>query len=120
MPQEYTIIKNDQQGREVWHYAGSLRAKSPHGMLFEAHFNRSDFNFNGVILKKNDLFLELYLFDKYFNIYQIYDRDSGALKAWYCNVCRPVVLDGRTVSYDDLALDLLVYARRAAVGPGRR
>lgn len=110
MPQEFTIIKNDHLGREVWHYAGILRERSPRGLLFEARFNSSDLNFNGVVLKKDDLFLELYLFEKYFNIYQIFDRDSGLLKAWYCNVCRPVVLDGNSISYDDLALDLLVYA----------
>lgn len=103
------IIKNNHLGQEVWRYPGKLLIQSQNGLLFEARFNRSDFDFNGLLLKKNDLFLELYLYKKHFNIYQIYDRDTKLLKAWYCNICRPVVVENSTVSYDDLALDLLVF-----------
>jgi protein associated with RNAse G/E len=53
--------------------------------------------------------VELYLFGKWFNIYEIYDRDDQLLKAWYCNITRPVRLLGNEVHYDDLALDLLVF-----------
>jgi hypothetical protein len=41
-----------------------------------------------MLLKQRDRFLELYLFDRYFNIYEIYDRDTGILKGWYCNITR--------------------------------
>jgi protein associated with RNAse G/E len=104
-----TIVKNNHLGKEVWQYPGELIAQSARGYLFEARFNRSDLDFNGMLLKQNDRSLELYLLDKYFNIYQIYDRDNGCLKGWYCNVTKPVwVVDDR-LSYDDLALDLLVF-----------
>ncbi|MDK2979904.1 MAG: uncharacterized protein PWQ55_251 [Chloroflexota bacterium] len=106
---ELTIVKNDHLGREVWRYPGKLIAQSARGYLFEAHFNRSDLDFNGMLLKANDLFLELYLLDKYFNIYQIYDRDTHELKGWYCNVTKPVVVVDGFIRYDDLALDLLVF-----------
>ena len=56
--------------------------------------------------------MELYLFDKWFNIYEIYDRDNGLLKAWYCNITRPVRVLGDEIQYDDLALDLLVFPDR--------
>ena len=49
------------------------------------------------------------MFDKWYNIYEIYDRDSDLLKAWYCNVTRPVCMHDLMISYDDLALDLLVF-----------
>ena len=109
MAEVFTIIKNDHLGNEVWRYPGKLIAQSDKGLLLEAHFNRADLEFNGVLLKKDDLFLELYLHGKYFNIYQIYDRDSRLLKAWYCNVTRPVQVNEDIISYDDLALDLLVF-----------
>jgi len=109
MSETMTIIKNDHLGQEVWHYDGLLLERSQKGLLFEARFNRSDLEFNGMLLKEKDLFLELYLYDKYFNIYQIYDRDSGALKGWYCNVTRPIRIGDNQISYDDLALDLLVF-----------
>ena len=109
MAEEYTIIKNDHLGREVWRYPGKLLTRSRKGFLFEAHFNRDDFIFYGMPLKRNDLFLELYLLDKYFNIYQIYDRDSGALKGWYCNITKLISVKDNEITYDDLALDLLVF-----------
>jgi hypothetical protein len=61
------------------------------------------------LLKENDRFLELYLYDKWFNIYEIFDRDTSILKAWYCNITRPVRLEAGNLYYDDLALDLLVF-----------
>lgn len=109
MQNSFTIIKNDHLGREVWRYTGKLIARSDKGLLFEAYFNRSDLDFNGLLLKQNDRFLELYPFDKYFNIYEIYDRDSGLRKGWYCNVTRPIRIMDASISYDDLALDLLVF-----------
>lgn len=109
MQDAFTIIKNDHLGREVWRYPGKLIARSVKGLLFEAFFNRSDLDFNGLLLKQDDRFLELYPFDKYFNIYEIYDRDSGLRKAWYCNVTRPIRIMDACISYDDLALDLLVF-----------
>lgn len=104
-----TIVKNNHLGEEVWQYPGKLIAQSARGYLFEAHFNRGDLDFNGILLKQNDCFLELYLLEKYFNIYQIYDRDTLDLKGWYCNVTKPVRVENGFIRYDDLALDLLVF-----------
>jgi hypothetical protein len=109
---DVTIIKNNHMGNEVWRYAGKIIAESTKGIIAEAYFNRSDLEFNGILLKEGDRFLELYLYGKWFNIYEIYDRDSGLLKAWYCNITRPVRIIDHTIHYDDLALDLLVFPDR--------
>jgi len=106
------IIKNNHKGEEVWRYAGKIIAETTKGIIAEAFFNRSDLEFNGITLKEGDRFKELYLFGKWFNIYEIYDRDNDVLKAWYCNITRPVRILGQEVHYDDLALDLLVYPDR--------
>ena len=109
---DVSIIKNNHKGEEVWRYAGKIIAETPRGMIAEAFFNRSDLEFNGITLKEGDRFMELYLFGKWFNIYEIYDRDNGLLKAWYCNITRPVRILGDEIHYDDLALDLLVFPDR--------
>jgi hypothetical protein len=109
MDNDIRIIKNDHQGHEVWHYKGEIIAQSTNGIIAKAHFNRADLEFNGVVLKENDCFFELYLFDKWFNIYEIFDRDSGILKAWYCNITKPFRQGKSEIFYDDLALDLLVF-----------
>jgi protein associated with RNAse G/E len=49
------------------------------------------------------------LFDHWFNIYEIHDRDTDEIKCWYCNVTRPAEIGHDSIAYDDLALDLLVY-----------
>lgn len=109
---DVTIIKNNHFGIEVWRYVGKIIAESTKGIIAEAYFNRPDLEFNGILLKEGDHFLELYLYGKWFNIYEIYDRDSGLLKAWYCNITRPFSMADHTIHYDDLALDLLVYPDR--------
>lgn len=109
MKNPVTIIKNDHHGNEVWRYPGDVHKKTEKGLIAEAFFNRSDLEFNGLLLKENDRFLELYLYDKWFNIYEIFDRDTHALKAWYCNITRPVRMEAGNLFYDDLALDLLVF-----------
>lgn len=109
MKNPVTIIKNDHHGNEVWRYPGEVLKMTDSGLIAEAFFNRADLEFNGLLLRENDRFLELYLYDKWFNIYEIFDRDTYDLKAWYCNITRPVRLQAENLYYDDLALDLLVF-----------
>jgi predicted RNA-binding protein associated with RNAse of E/G family len=111
--QEVIVVKNDHKGVEVWRYPGKIIAQSPKGFIVEAYFNRRDLEFNGIILKKDDRFLELYLFDKWFNLFEIYDKESRFLKARYCNITRPIRVSNNYVYYDDLALDLLVFPDRS-------
>ena len=106
------IIKNDSLGNKVWEYQGETLEQTDSAVLIKAHFNRSDLEFNGIILKEGDSFLELYPVNRWFNIYQIQDKEDGALKGWYCNVTRPPRISSDLIVYDDLALDLLVYPDR--------
>ena len=54
--------------------------------------------------------METYYHDRWYNIFEIHDRDDDALKGWYCNITRPAnFVDGR-VEYVDLFLDLWVSA----------
>ena len=108
MSKSITIVKNNQIEEEVWRYPGEVIQQTSKGLVAEAYFNRSDLEFNGMVLKENDRFLELYLIDKWFNIYEIFDRDTEKLKAWYCNITRPAQLVTDSIRADDLALDLWV------------
>lgn len=109
MPDKITIIKNDHKGNEVWRYTGRVIDQTDDGLVVEALFNRTDLLFNGVLLKDGDRFIEFYSRKKWFNIYEIYDRDDEQLKAYYCNITRPARWENGCLQYDDLALDLLVY-----------
>ena len=106
------IIKNDHSGKKVWEYDGNIIEKTPKALLIEAYFNRSDLLFNGVLLREGDRFLELYVPGRWFNIYEIHDKDNDAIKGWYCNITRPVKIEKGKLSYDDLALDMFIYPDR--------
>ena len=109
MQNDISLIKRNQFGVEVWRYPGRLIQKTSKGVLVEAAFNRSDLPFHSLVFKQNDRFVELYLYNHWFNIYEIHDRDSDEIKCWYCNVTRPAEFHCDSIAYDDLALDLLVY-----------
>jgi len=104
-----TIIKQDHLGYEVWRYPARLVDRNDIRVLVSARFNRTDMPFHGLLLKTNDLFFEAYYYEKWYNIYEIYDRDDGLLKGWYCNITRPAIIKKQQIIYHDLALDLLVH-----------
>ena len=56
-----------------------------------------------------DRFIETYYFDRWYNIFEVHNRDNDQLKGWYCNIGYPAEFRENTVSYKDLALDLLVF-----------
>ncbi len=105
-----TIIKQNHLGEEVWRYPGELVARDSDQIMIRANFTKKDFVFEGMPLKYQDPFYEIYFRDRWYNIFEIYDRDDGRLKGWYCNVTYPARIRRWDVTYRDLALDLLVFA----------
>jgi uncharacterized protein len=109
LDQIITVIKLNPRYEETWRYQGIVLYKSDHHTIIEAFFDREDREFHGLFLAKGDRFVEMYLRDEWFNIFEIHDRMDDRLKGWYCNVTMPAKFDGNTIRYIDLALDLLVF-----------
>lgn len=104
-----TIYKCDPDGKILWQYPGKVLQQEAGLVVIEAFFNREDTPFQDILLKMNDRFIETFHTDRWYNIFEIHDRDTGEIKGWYCNIGRPAVLkDGDKLFYDDLALDLWV------------
>lgn len=103
------VIKLDTQRQETWSYPGRVLRRWPNAVLLEARFNRDDILFHDIMLGRDDRFVEIFYADRWYNIFEIHDRDDDRLKGWYCNVCMPAEIENGRVSYVDLALDLLVY-----------
>jgi hypothetical protein len=106
---EISVIKLNSRREEVWRYSGRLLAQGKEFRRIVAAFNRDDLHFQGVLLKRGDTFIEDYYNDRWYNIFEIYDRDDGKVKAWYCNVTLPAEIDGDVIRYVDLALDVMVF-----------
>ncbi|MFM8424736.1 MAG: DUF402 domain-containing protein [Chloroflexota bacterium] len=104
------ILKKNLADEVTWQYEGKVLRRDESSITVEAFFNRDDMPFQEIVLKRNDRFVETFYTDKWFNIFEIYDRDDGKLKGWYCNITKPAVIDDGFVAYVDLALDLWVSA----------
>jgi uncharacterized protein len=106
---EIIVLKLNLQRQETWRYTGKVISEDDEKVILQAIFNREDIPFHGILLKTGDRFVETFYFDRWFNIFEIHDRDSDQLKGWYCNIGYPAKKEGQVLSYVDLALDLLVF-----------
>jgi uncharacterized protein len=95
-------------GEEKIRYAGRVLERTPGAVVLEAFFSRARMELDYVTLKPGDRFVEYFYADRWYNVFAIYDVDSGELKGWYCNITRPAVIADGEVSAVDLALDLWV------------
>lgn len=105
-----TVLKRGLDGEVTWQYKGRVLKRESNCVVLEAFFDRDDMPFMDVGLKRGDRFVERFCSDYWYNVFEIYDRDDGNFKGWYCNVGYPAVFEKDTVSYVDLALDLWVAA----------
>jgi len=92
----------------MYEYKGDELQRDETSIVLEALFTRADMPFQDVVFKKGDRFVEYYYSDRWYNIFEIYDRDDGQIKGWYCNIGKPALIEDHVVSYVDLALDLWV------------
>ena len=106
--QRIKVQKKIPSGEVVYEYEGDLLHRDQNSVTLEALFTREDMPFMDVVFKKNDRFVEYYYANRWYNIFEIHDRDDGRIKGWYCNIGLPAVIENGVVSYVDLALDLWV------------
>lgn len=104
------VLKKNLSGEITWQYEGVLLRREKNAIILQALFNRADLPFMDIVMKRNDRFVETYYSDKWFNIFEIYDRDDDHFKGYYCNVATPAIIEEEVVSFVDLALDLWVSA----------
>jgi hypothetical protein len=104
-----TVVKLDHAGVEKWRYQGRLLNRTPHQIILEATFDRDEYPVHELVLRRGDRFVETYFDDRWYNVYEIFDRENGGRKAWYCNISCPAKIQDDQISYQDLALDLLVF-----------
>ena len=104
-----TVIKLNEFQKETWRYQGEVLIKTPGAVVLEAFFNRDYVDTQGLVMRRGDRFVEAYFSGRWFNIFEIHERESDALKGFYCNITYPARIAEEEISYIDLALDLLVF-----------
>jgi uncharacterized protein len=109
MIQPISVIKRNTAGKEILRYTGTLLRQDAYVLVLEARFRPADLPFMGIVILTGDRFIETYFTDRWYNVFEIHDRDDDRLKGWYCNVGKPIVMESENeISYVDLALDLWV------------
>jgi hypothetical protein len=103
------VLKLDIAGRETWRYPAKVLRQDAESVTIEAFFNRPDLDFHGILFGQGDRFVETYYRDRWYNVFEIHAREDDHLRGWYCNITRPATITPETISYVDLALDMLVY-----------
>ena len=105
---DVTVIKQDPNGMELFRYPGRLLRAGDNWMQLEAVFQRANQSVGPLELMKGDRFVELFLSDRWFNIFTVFAGANGALRGWYCNIAYPAEIKPGQVVQRDLALDLVV------------
>ena len=96
------VLKKNINDEVTWQYEGVVLSRAENAITLEALFNRDDMPFMDITLKRNDRFVETFYSDRWYNIFEIYDRDDDHFKGWYCNVGKPAIIEDDFVSYLDL------------------
>jgi predicted RNA-binding protein associated with RNAse of E/G family len=108
MNEQIRVHKLDEHGQEVWSYPAEVLEQNPTRLRLEARFDRSDIAVGPLLLRQNDRFIETFFFDRWYNIFEVFDGENSRFKGWYCNIARPAWLEGEHLYAEDLALDLVV------------
>lgn len=104
------VKKFNVHGRLAATWTGHVLEHNPDFLLIEARWTRSQrLDLGYVVFEYGDIFLEYYLPNRWFSIWQIGGTYQRPLKGWYCNVCTPFVLEGGTLTFTDLVLDVFVH-----------
>ncbi len=106
--QSITVHKRDASGRPATSYSGTVVSRDRSHLTVQATFTGNPVALGEATLEPGDQLVEHHFGDRWYNVFEIYGRDTGRLKGWYCNVTRPAVLDSEQVTADDLALDLWI------------
>ncbi len=100
------VVKLDETGRELWRYAARVLRREPQAIMVEAFFDLEAAYIGPAVFRRGDRFVESYYSDRWYNVFAVYDGQTGPLKGWYCNICYPADIGPRQVSFKDLALDV--------------
>ena len=105
-----TVFKQNHLGEPVFSWEGELVAETPTCRLVRAHFSGVEaVPVDKVTFRKGDLMLEHYYTDRWYNLFEVHQGSSGQVKCWYINLSYPALFTTESITWQDLALDLVVY-----------
>ncbi len=107
MSAQIMVHKLDERGQEVWSYPADMLEQTASFIRLEARFDREDTRVGSLLLRQNDTFIETFFFDRWYNVFEVFDSETQRFKGWYCNITRPAWIENNHLFAEDLALDLV-------------
>ena len=105
-----TVFKQNYLGEPVFSWRGELVDETPTSRLVRALFVGAEaVPVDKVIFRKGDMLLERYYTDRWYNVFEVHQGESDLVKCWYINLCNPAQFNSKSIIWQDLALDLVVY-----------
>lgn len=105
-----TVFKQNHLGKPVFSWKAELIDESPTCRLVRARFSGADaVAVDKVTFRRDDLFLESYYTDRWYNVFEVHQGTSDQVKCWYINLSYPAQFSPESIIWQDLALDLVVY-----------
>lgn len=99
------VTKFDGAEHRRWH-ASLLKQEGPL-LVLDAKFAEEVRHSRLGLIERGTVSLEYYWLDRWFNVFRFLEPD-GRLRSFYCNVNLPPEFDGRTLTYVDLDVDIIV------------
>lgn len=106
-PRPLTIVKLRGDGSEAARYPGTLLSDADGWWLARAPWEMRRVDLGYLVFEPGDTLLEYFAREELVNAFAIFAA-SGRFKGWYCNIAHNW-LDGDTLYWRDLYLDLIVY-----------
>jgi protein associated with RNAse G/E len=109
-PRTVRVQKRDWRGRARYTWEGTVLSQDASCLVILAPWTGPGEPVVGDLqFVRGDRFVEYYYAGMGLAIWQV-ERSNGEIKGWYCNISRPIQMDGNTISFDDLLLDVVVHA----------
>jgi predicted RNA-binding protein associated with RNAse of E/G family len=102
-----TVFKLDPQGEVKVQYQGEVIERDAHSVIIQASWTMPARDLGYTQFEPGDRFTEYYYADRWFNIFDIADKDE-VRKGWYCNIAEPADIANDTIKQIDLLLDVWV------------
>ncbi len=98
-------LKFDRREHRRW--GARLQKRDGELLVLDAEFDKEVRHPQLGLIRRGTLSIEYYWLDRWYNVFRFLEPD-GQLRSFYCNVNMPPEFDGRTLSYVDLDIDILV------------
>jgi protein associated with RNAse G/E len=99
------VLKHD--GSEHRRWRGRIAKLEANLLVLEAEFDADVSHHLLGEIKRGTRLIEYYWLDRWYNVFRFL-HDDGSTRLYYCNINKPPVFDGRSLTYIDLDLDVIV------------